>query len=89
MRNPIISHPNPNNPNRAPISLESEVARMRASSDAAHRYAERCQSRAFLDQEQRALAIERLNSIVSMCAELNRQIVALEREALAIADTLT
>ena len=72
-----------------PISMTSEVARMRASSMAAHRYAERCQLTAFRDEERREIATIRLNAIVSMCAELSRQLAALEREALAIADVLS
>jgi len=71
-----------------PISLTSEIERMRKSSGAAHRYAEQCGERADHDRQRMALAMLQLNAVVSMCAELNRQITVLEREVLDIADLL-
>jgi len=71
-----------------PISLTSEIERMRASGAAAHRYAVRCGERADQDRERMALAVLQLNAIVSMCADISRQLAALEREVLDIADVL-
>jgi len=71
-----------------PISLTSEIERMRASSGAAHRYAVRCGERTDQDREKMALAVLQLNAIVSICADISRQLAALEREVLDIADVL-
>jgi ABC-type branched-subunit amino acid transport system ATPase component len=68
-----------------PISITSEVDRIRASSSSAHRYAVSAGARTEQDRERMALAILRLNALVSMCAELSRELSALEREALDIA----
>jgi hypothetical protein len=68
-----------------PISITTEVERIRASSGAAHRFAVRAGARSDHDRECMDLAILRLNGLVSTCAELNRQLAELEREALEIA----
>jgi len=71
-----------------PISLTSEIERMRASSGAAHRYAERCGERTDQDRERMTLAHLQLLAIVSVCAEISRQLTRLEQEILEIADVL-
>ncbi len=72
-----------------PISITSEVERIRASSTSAHRYAERAGVKSEHDRERMALAMLQLNGIVSMCAEISRELAVLEREVLDIADLLT
>ena len=71
-----------------PISLTSEIERMRKSSGAAHRYAVRCDDRTESDRKRMALANLQLLAIVSACAELSRQLSVLEQEILEIADVL-
>lgn len=68
-----------------PISINSEVDRIRASSRAAHSYAIRAGVKSEHDHERMTQAVVRLNALVSMCAELNRQLAELENEALDIA----
>jgi hypothetical protein len=62
---------------------------MRASSNSAHQYAERCQVAALDDRARRDAAVEQLNGLVSRLAELNRELAVLELQVLAIADVLT
>ena len=71
-----------------PISLTSEIERMRASGAAAHRYAERCDDRTESDRKRMALANLQLLAIVSACADISRQLTRLEQEILEIADVL-
>lgn len=73
-----------------PLSMTSEVARIRARAQAesAHQYAERCELKAFHDEERRDLARLRLNALVSRLTELTRELALLEREILDIADVL-
>lgn len=66
----------------------SPAVQDQAAAEAAHRYAERCQTQHGLDVKAFASATFRLNSIVSRLAELSREIAQLEIEVLAVADVL-
>ena len=70
-----------------PISITSEVERMRAHARAPG-VAQRCELREFYAEERQLLVFTRLQAIAVRCAEINRQLAALEDEVMGLEDVL-